>query len=567
MPKLGDASVFSGYRSANSRKNSDSGSENGKNGKSTIDKSSKARGTSSVIQANSKTVAGRMINDVLVEHAEPVLVMNELELEVDKIERGERVKSIKEYVVNHGVSMNEFITWENDGQNSGNNGNTVLQDFCESLYFSRPSSFNVCAMHLFKGLLVSELFYDEFVKGMSPFELFFTGVGTTVHDVLQKTVCGHSQWGRKLWGDFLCRRCGSEYKFCLKPLICENCGSGSSYIEYQEVEVKYNVIDSLLGVGGKGKKGKIKKYIPTIGHVDTILFDSPESCCVIDYKTTSNRALEAHLEYGNKFPYKHNQDQVRAYGYMLSQEPYNLPVKRTALVYVTRDLISKYVVCEDNFGEKEKTWAKNEIVRNAHQVYIAKTAVKYLLSKFSKSTLRAYVVGSKNLIDEGNLNSFGRALLSKSKVEVRNIDRNGLAVNDTGIFDKLNAEFDKAVDFMLKHRVCLNSLGIDSGINSLDNGVYNMYDYDFSSSDGEGDGSSNNSMFVKMFERNHNEVYATSDVRYWKACYLLSYCGALGVDDKVDKADNDDKTKTRKAFDRVYFNDVLISNDTEDLLI
>lgn len=238
----------------------------------------------------------------------------------------------------------------------------------------RPSSFPICAIHHF----ISLVKYSEGISNCTtPFGLFFTHVGTEMHSVLQSIFVNSQKHGRKLWGDFTCNNvfCDrhdyeNRYTATIRPRRCASCKS--PFLTYHEVSVFSKIKVPYRNFTLKSEK--LFFEVDLTGHIDTVLAKTPSSFVVVDYKSTSVRALSQHESTRTKFPYRHNTEQVDTYADIL-KDIYDIDVVDTSLVYVARDLISNFTVCERPFGHREAIKIKSKVQAYAGQVHVAEQAI------------------------------------------------------------------------------------------------------------------------------------------------------------------------------------------------
>lgn len=163
--------------------------------------------------------------------------------------------------------------------------------------------------------------YEDMEFGMR----YYTSVGTTVHEGIQEYMSmlgadrGLDDGYKKnslgaVVGNYECQACGSKYPFSTDP-FCAKCGA---QMEYKELQVKW------------GKN--------VIGHCDGLYMYEvkPKRYIVIDYKTTSSKAVWMHLNRGPVFPYKKNVAQIESYLVSLEVQ-YGITIDGWALIYMPRD--------------------------------------------------------------------------------------------------------------------------------------------------------------------------------------------------------------------------------------
>jgi hypothetical protein len=130
---------------------------------------------------------------------------------------------------------------------------------------------------------------------------FYTSVGTTVHEVLQKYL-GTSG---KFLANWECKICGKKRKCSMKNECCD------MPMKYHEVEINH-----------KGVKG----------HIDAIYRDNEGNYWIVDFKTTSVKsAPRKRTNPGVAYT-----EQVETYALMLWRQ-YGIKVKGVVLMFIRRD--------------------------------------------------------------------------------------------------------------------------------------------------------------------------------------------------------------------------------------
>ena len=232
----------------------------------------------------------------------------------------------------------------------------------------RFSSFPFCGTQWFFNLpkLLSKQTARDFGFG------YFTGVGTTVHSVIQEAL--HRSLGVsniKVYWDWKCRSCGHMHSLLfISPEACESCGHKE--LSREEHEIVY--------------KG-------ALGHVDTILsFDLPASMqdnlghergsMVIDYKTCTLQATTT----PGKLPYAHNVAQISKYTAVLRANKNIDPMLGWGLVYLPRDVPFRYKVHTSYMSPKECKEARKEIVGfvQDHKAWATVSELSDILGMVSK---------------------------------------------------------------------------------------------------------------------------------------------------------------------------------------
>jgi len=176
---------------------------------------------------------------------------------------------------------------------------------------------------------------------------FFTSVGTTVHEVVQKYFL--SVEGVELIMDWRCKGCGRVYSFKSKaPASCKSCG-GTSF-EHEEHTIEFE---------------------GALGHIDQLMvirFGGKTWIIVIDYKTTTIQAVESR----GKLPYAENVAQIKGYCAALHDQGY--PIMGWALVYIPRDNPFRFTVKTGELTEKdmakEADWIRSHVEEHSRWMQI-----------------------------------------------------------------------------------------------------------------------------------------------------------------------------------------------------
>lgn len=190
----------------------------------------------------------------------------------------------------------------------------------------RVSGFPYCGLrHLYEKLSMTE--EKEADKNSNDANMmFYTSVGTAAHLAFQRFM---GQRGRIL-GNWKCYKCGHFVKSS-HVLSCPKCGSE---MEYEEFSIK------------------IFKHVS--GHLDGIYKSDDGRYFLIDYKTSSVRAIRAHRKFGNVFPYSKNVAQIKAYC-AIFERLYGIKISGWFLIYVSRDHPNTtFEVVGDEISDKEK---------------------------------------------------------------------------------------------------------------------------------------------------------------------------------------------------------------------
>lgn len=212
----------------------------------------------------------------------------------------------------------------------------------------RASSLPTCSLLFLEKMLLDDVETEEAMMD------YYCSVGTTVHSHLQKWL-GKSG---KVYGNWICKSCGYKHQNTVK-WKCPKC---KSHMEYEELEVEYNVFS---------------------GHIDGLLKLKNGKFIVFDYKTTSSSNI-----YDKKYiPVPKHIIQVSAYAAIL-QKLYGMKIDSVSVVYVARDnptLVAEYnTVFTDKMYKFTLDYLKKQIkgfkaAVKSYETGDFKYAVKYKL--------------------------------------------------------------------------------------------------------------------------------------------------------------------------------------------
>lgn len=189
--------------------------------------------------------------------------------------------------------------------------------------YLRPSMLPVCSVSLLQAL------YDQALGVASEWDYgsdFFTGVGTQVHETIERW-CSRS--GYKLWGNWKCPECEHEWEYS-SECDCPKCGTPA---HYHEITIEH--------LGFKG-------------HIDCILL-TPTGVLIGDYKTSTLRKIgKTHFkEFNVAYAL-----QIMVYTYMMDKvwgeyfrKHYKLDIRGCSLLFISRD---------NPFRNKEFHWQYNK---------------------------------------------------------------------------------------------------------------------------------------------------------------------------------------------------------------
>ena len=138
---------------------------------------------------------------------------------------------------------------------------------------------------------------------------YYCDVGTAAHTVFQRWLGAHG----RIYGDWKClnSNCGRFVRFSNKHK-CPDCGSEMLYEEFT-----------------------VKAFKHLSGHLDGLFRARDRSFWVIDYKTSSERAINSQ-KYNKTFPYTKNRHQIESYVPLIEEE-LDLEVSGWMLNYIARD--------------------------------------------------------------------------------------------------------------------------------------------------------------------------------------------------------------------------------------
>lgn len=215
------------------------------------------------------------------------------------------------------------------------------------------SSAPYCFIRHYKGKVENKDFTHREVSFSSD---YFLNVGTLAHEIFQKW---YSLDG-KIIGDWECK-CGNKVKFVSNP-YCPKC---NELMKYCELEIKW------------GKR--------TIGRVDGVfklrISKGVYKYYLLDYKTTSIKAIMAHRKTRNVFPYIANRYQIQAYCSLI-QHIYRLKISGWLLAYISRDSpnwVTEVVGKSIGAEKKKDIYQQLKIWDNQYDVVVKAKSYRELL--------------------------------------------------------------------------------------------------------------------------------------------------------------------------------------------
>lgn len=171
-------------------------------------------------------------------------------------------------------------------------------------FYMRPSSLPYCPIRKFLTLASKGI---PAVQTHDAGSLFYTSVGTTVHEVFQ-AILGR---GGRMYANWVCRHCKNVAPFTTYAK-CPKCKKSGADVDHQEISV-----------------AKLRGWR---GHLDGVIRDADGVLWVIDYKTTNLDFVSR----ADSKPHKSYVMQQKAYVVLL-EEILGEPVAGWCLVYLARD--------------------------------------------------------------------------------------------------------------------------------------------------------------------------------------------------------------------------------------
>lgn len=210
----------------------------------------------------------------------------------------------------------------------------------------RPSGFPGCSiLTLLK--MIEYKKRNHIIQEGSMHMSFFTGVGTTVHEVVQDWIgktnkvlgdwqCVNAKCVRSKCRDESCKdKACTNHAHVTKAMqvghLCKKCGS---QMKYHELEVEYD---------------------RCTGHVDAILKVAKNAFWAGDYKTTSLKKLQEIVAPPVNYIY-----QISSYAWIL-KNVYDIPIVGFSIFYIVRDNPSLFKEFPYEFNKKAEREAKKII--------------------------------------------------------------------------------------------------------------------------------------------------------------------------------------------------------------
>ena len=208
-----------------------------------------------------------------------------------------------------------------------------------------PSSFPYCG---YRDAMEKLEWGESETFAMGAMMSYYVNVGTTAHLVFQDFM---GQLGKKhevagrIVGDWKCldSACGHLVEFSTYKR-CPKCKGGTMY---EELGVRYR-----------------KR---TEGHVDG-LYKLHGKYYVLDYKTSSVRAVDHFRRTRKGYPYSSNKFQIRSYAAYLEQQ-YGIEIEGWVLIYAARDNPkTHYAMCGGELDENDRKWI-NRYVKVSDEMF------------------------------------------------------------------------------------------------------------------------------------------------------------------------------------------------------
>lgn len=213
----------------------------------------------------------------------------------------------------------------------------------------RCSQLPFCGPAFFTNLVNNGMFRHLDVRGM-----YYTSVGTTVHEVMQKAMSIDNE---VILGDWKCVECGKVSKFTTVKTCC------GFPMDYEEISVNYKGIQ---------------------GHMDTV-YIAKSGLWIVDYKTTSLKARSSK----SKDPGPAYKEQLLSYatlverqhGEALKKAGYPHTVTGIMNLFIPRDDPAQRIVWSQALTTemKDAQWAKIRTYKKYHKLALNLTTKKEVL--------------------------------------------------------------------------------------------------------------------------------------------------------------------------------------------
>lgn len=208
----------------------------------------------------------------------------------------------------------------------------------------RCSQLPFCGPAFFTNLSTRGMFRHLDVRGM-----YYTSVGTTVHEVMQKAMSIDNE---SILGNWKCAECGKTSLFSTVKSCC------GFPMDYEEISVNYKGIQ---------------------GHIDTV-FITKTGLWIVDYKTTSLKARDSK----SKDPGPAYKEQLisyatlveRQYGKFLKKAGYPNKVTGVMNLFLPRDDPAQRISWSQTLTSemKDAQWSKIRTYKKYHKLALSLTS-------------------------------------------------------------------------------------------------------------------------------------------------------------------------------------------------
>lgn len=212
-----------------------------------------------------------------------------------------------------------------------------------------PSSFPYCGLRNLHDLVKGGMEADTF--DMSATMEYYCGVGTVAHLIFQKQVRLLTGQEGVFVGDWTCPTCKFENKF-VPYTKCKKCKSKA--IQGEVSRLSGDEISVTLGSR-------------TTGHTDDV-YRIAGKYYVVDYKTSSVRAVQARNKWGRGLPYKHNVNQIESYIPLLETK-YGIEISGWILLYAARDKPDREFAIVGAEIDDEKRARLHKMIRTSDKLF------------------------------------------------------------------------------------------------------------------------------------------------------------------------------------------------------
>lgn len=199
-------------------------------------------------------------------------------------------------------------------------------------------------------------------------KVYYTTVGTAAHTALQRWLGTNG----RIWGDWKCYKCKHEVKFS----NCRTCPKCKHEMEYEEFTVR--------------------AFRNVSGHLDGVYEDSRGKFWVIDYKTSSCKAIYAHRKSPEPFfPYAKNRVQIMSYCGLI-EHTYDIKIEGWALLYISRDdPLRTFEIVGDRISDTQKASVMKKIKSYDRQYGVVQNLcsvddIDYLIERKTCKTVEFY---------------------------------------------------------------------------------------------------------------------------------------------------------------------------------